>query len=740
MWNGKKRLALSPAVLFVLSSTAAAQEDQAGMLSAFDGSVEAGVGWVSEDSFQFGEYTGLDESGPYFIGNVEATMRAPYDGDSTAYFELRGNNLGLDSRSVYLEGGRQGRFSIYGEYDAIPHLRFDDGQTPFVGAGSTDLTLPAGWVQGSDTAGLTNLNASLRDVDIETKRERIGAGLKVNLNRRWELSTSFRTEEKTGIDAIAGIFGTSGASFRSSILPRPIDYTMREAGITFDYGGDRLQAQLAYNLSMFDDNKDSLTWENPWSVFQNATNDAQGRLALEPDNSAHHLSVSAGYRLGDQTRLTGSLTVGRMLQDDNFLPYTIRSDLSVPEPLPRASLDGEVDTIHATVAATTRPSRKADLKVGYTYDDRDNQTPIDTYLTVPNDTINQGPAGGIRARVNRPYSKQSHKVELEAGYRVTADTKLSASYDFEAASRELEEVEDTKEHTVGAKVRSSFAETASGSISYAYSTRIGSDYVSNLPFLVGHDDQYLNPPPPATPPDTYEQNPYMRKFYMSDRQSHLVKGGLSWFPNDRLTMGLNGSYDRSEYDATIGLTGSSYLSGTVDVGYMPTDTVSITGYVTLERIGFQQTGYERGGAAIAPNAPLDPTLFWDEDSTENAYTAGFEIAVPAIAGALDIVFDGAYSKSTIAYDIAAGSGTNNGNPVDPLPDLKSELFSVGIRGDYHATDGITLRLGLRYESFRVDDFALAGVDEVIAPGAFGLGNGEPEYDAIIAAGSVVVNF
>ena len=731
MNTSKSVLLLASLALCTWPMAATAQQGSPEVVT--NSEVEVGVGGVTSDSFYFNEYTGITETDPYFFGNIELYQRAAYDSDSTRYVEFLGRDLGLPSQSLYIEAGRQGSFSVYGEYDAIPHLRFDDGQTPFAGAGSTELSLPPGWTQGADTALLSDLNASLQDLEVKTERERVGAGFSVNLNPNWKFSTSFRSEEKDGIDTIAGIFGTNGGNMRSAILPKPIDYTTQEAEMALGYSSDRLQANIRYNLSVFDNDNNSLTWENPYSSF-NATFDGEGRLALEPNNSAHHLSVSAGYLVGDQTRLSGNLSLGRMLQNDDFLPYTVNPNLLVPTALPRDSLDGEVNTIHANLGVTTRLSQSTNLKAAYTYHDRDNKTPTDVFQIVENDSADQVPVTDDKARVNRPYSKQSHKVELEAGYRVTADTKLSVEYDFEAINRDLSEVEDTREHTVGAKVRSSLTETTSGSLSYAYATRTGSTYVSNLPFLESHSDDYL-----ATivlPDDSFEQNPNMRKFYMADRDRHLVKGGLTYFTNDRLVLGLNGSYNLSDYDALIGLTGSSYLSGTLDASYTPSDNVSLSGFFSYEQLKFEQTGYERGATAILPGDALDPLLFWDETSTENTYTAGVELAFTAIRDSLDIVVDYAYSHSNIGYDIVADAGLG----VTPLPDLTADLHSIGIRADYQATDGITFRLGYRFETFEVEDFALAGVDEIISGAVFGLGNGEPDYDAHVVAASLAVVF
>ncbi len=712
------------------------------------GEVEVGIGWVTEDSFKFGEYTGLEESGAYFVGNIEYLRRSPYDGDSTTYFEFQGNNLGLDSRSVYVEGGRQGRFSVYGEYDAIPHLRFDDGQTPYSGAGSTILSLPPGWVPGGDTSGLTNLTASLQGLEIETERERIGAGFSLNLNPSWTLSTAFRSEEKTGIDTIAGIFGSTGGNMRAAVLPRPVDYTTHQAELAVGYSTDRLQADIRYNLSLFDNNKDSLTWDNPytanaaWDPSQDFNNGGQGRMALEPNNSAHNLSVSLGYMLSEQTRLAGTVSLGRMIQDDDFLPYTVNPNLTdstglnPPLALPRSSLDGEVNTIHATLGVTTRLTQNADLKAAYTYDNRDNQTPVDTYLTIPNDSIDQGTTADARARRNRPYSIQTHKVELEAGYRLTEDTKLTAEYEFEAVNRDLQEVDDTTEHTLGAKVRSSLTQTLSGSFSYAFSTRSGSTYDTTLPYLVSHDPDYLTNTA-TLPDDAYEQNPYLRKYYMADRQQHLIKGGLTYFPSDRLVLGLNGSYRLANYDdSVLGLTDSSYGSATIDASYTASRRVSLSGFLTYDMMESVQVGWQRPGfVTILPTTPVDTASLWEETITDQGITAGFEVAWSAIEDSLDIVLDYAYSNIETEFKFATQLAG-----VLPPPDLTSELHSVGIRGDYQLREGMIVRLGYRYETLEVEDFALANVDEVIAPAAFALGNGEPEYDAHVVAGSLVISF
>ena len=111
--------------------------------------LEVGAGYVSQDSFKFGQYNGLFDKGPYGIFNFDVIGGSPYDSDGTQRYRIYGTNLGLDNRYVYGEFGAQGTYNIWGSYDQLRsnYASGDTYQTPFNGAGSNRLTLPANWVK-----------------------------------------------------------------------------------------------------------------------------------------------------------------------------------------------------------------------------------------------------------------------------------------------------------------------------------------------------------------------------------------------------------------------------------------------------------------------------------------------------------------------------------------------------------------------------------------------------------------
>src|ERR1035437_8921716 len=121
--------------------------------------VDAGVGGVSGSSSKFGEYNGLQNSGPFGIGNFDFRGGAPSDSKSTWRWQMKGTNLGLETRSLYAEFGKQGKYRFFIGYSELLANRSDTYQTPYLGAGTGNLTVPSNWVfPAVPQASATKLN------------------------------------------------------------------------------------------------------------------------------------------------------------------------------------------------------------------------------------------------------------------------------------------------------------------------------------------------------------------------------------------------------------------------------------------------------------------------------------------------------------------------------------------------------------------------------------------------------
>jgi len=73
------------------------------------------------------------------------------------------------------------------------------------------------------------------------------------------------------------------------------------------HAGDDGQVDLTYHVSAFDNNYNSLTWQNPFFATGAPT---AGSMSLAPDNEFHQLSLTGGYTLPYRSRLT-LLSIGR---------------------------------------------------------------------------------------------------------------------------------------------------------------------------------------------------------------------------------------------------------------------------------------------------------------------------------------------------------------------------------------------------------------------------------------------
>ncbi|MGZ4827209.1 MAG: MtrB/PioB family outer membrane beta-barrel protein, partial [Terriglobales bacterium] len=238
-----------------------------------DKKVEIGVGGVSDDSFKFGEYNGLQNQGPFGVGRFDLRGGAAYDSGSTWRWRLSGTNLGLETRNLFADFGKQGKFRFTFGYDELLANRSDTYQTPYLGAGTNGLTLPTNWVApkvpqvnannvnfrsfdpiagtGSviNSAGvltaptaaqltaLANIRAAdvpdFHNVDLATKRTRVDAGFNYSPDQQWDFPISFSHEHKAGRKALGAV--TSQVSENAIIMPDLIDSDTEQANASVNY-------------------------------------------------------------------------------------------------------------------------------------------------------------------------------------------------------------------------------------------------------------------------------------------------------------------------------------------------------------------------------------------------------------------------------------------------------------------------------------------------------------------------
>ncbi len=703
--------------------------------------VEVGVGFVDEDSYKFGKYTGLERQGGFAVIDLDVRRRGVYDGDSPRYWQMNGSDLGLTSRSLGFEQGAQGDYRVFLRYDQLPTFRSDSAQTMFDGAGSTNLTLPAGWVAATTTTGMTQLLPSLKDVDIEHERRRLGFGVDKRWADTWAFTTRFTHETKEGLKTVGAVIGNSGGNPRAALLPEPIDYLTRELDATLSYADPRQQFQIGYSLSLFNDRNESLTWENPYAAITDwdalaGYPTGRGQLHLPPDNQFHQVAASGGYNLSDTTRVTADLALGRMIQDQAFLPYTVNPALaaSVTQPLPRASLDGWIDTTLLNLRIASRPTPRLYWNTGYRYDDRDNKTPRDEYVYIGGDSQTQDTsATSSRRRFNEPYSYQERQLKLNAGYQLFRRTDLTAGIERKETERTYSEREEATEDTYRVGLKGDLTEMVSTGIRLSRATRHGSTYRGEEPFLSTYAPGYT-----ATVPGGWENHPDLRKYFLSDRQRDAIAWFAALTPGENWAVGVNAAYLRDDYERSeMGLTDGTMGNYTVDASYhLPSAAVTTYAFYAYEYRRSDQDGRQFSGGAVKLAQSADPTRDWSATHRDRMDTIGGGVTKTVIKNTLDLGADYLYAKSKGEVDVTAGSSL----ATAPLPASITRLNSLSLYGKYAMRRDMALRARYWVEKFRSTDWAVDNVDPNTLANVITLGEDSPDYTVHVFTVSFVYRF
>jgi len=729
-------------------------------LVTLESRAEIGFHWGSENDEEYGDYTGLERDGFSVLGSFDLRRRSAYDAELPWYVRTRGLNLGLDSRYVDALVEMPGRFALDFLFDEMPKHQTDSARTPFRNLGTNFLMLPPDWVPGTNPtpAQMSTLEASLRDVRVSHQRQTYGGGASLVLTDQIDLDGHYRRETKKGNKISSGMFGLNGGNPRSIVIFEPLDYVTHQIDSNLRYTSDLVQLQLGYYGSAFENDDHFVQWQNPFTAVGGgggydpaAAYPAFGQKSVMPDNWFHQGTASAGINLPLNSRLMLNGAFGWGRQDEDFLPYANPAIMfSNPPtlPLPRDDLDGKVTTGNASFLLTSSPLPKLDLSLGYRWNERDNQSPVDVYYRVLNDSgsagaLDQNPAN---ARINRPYSFRTHEVDADVGYEILPRTKLTLFYGWKLTDRHLQEVGESDEHTFGLKVVSRPHRRISGGGRFERAYRDNDGYDCVAPWLEGEPPQAFGTDVPGCllQPDgtqlgdiAFENHPDARKFNMAKRRRTASHLWWRFALLHTLSLGIDARYSHDDYfDSELGLTDYRTFAPGVDLSWVPTEWLSFHLFYEYEETRSKQDAIDNDGS----DYPV--TRGWSGRDKDVFHTTGAGLEIVAIPDRLTISADYLFARSRSQIDMDVNSDLT---PGLPFPDDFTELHDVSLRSELHVTRNLSVRLGYLWERLRARDWST----DRVCPGCLDFsgnsavivsGEDSPAYDAHLASFSVVLRF
>lgn len=635
------------------------------------GSVLFGAGYVSDDLFEFGNYRGMEQEGVYGAAGVDLRYRS----EDARYFIIHGERLGLDSRTLSVEGGRQGRYSVRLDYDEIPYYRASDTRTIFEGAGTPDQTLPSGWARAGTTDAMTALAGSLRGVDIRHERQTLGLSLELNRKSPWRYRVNVQQTRKEG-NAIRG----ASFIFRAAELATPVDYETTRIEAAVGYSRDRWQLEAAYHLSYFDNDNRSVRWQNPFLGINGAD---QGELAQPPENRFHQFMLSGSWRQSKWLMLSGQVAVGRSEQDEQFLAPTVNTSLVAPG-LPRDNLDGRVDTRILNLRATSQLSDRLRAKLQFGYDERDNKTPAASFVQVVADTFVSD------ERAYEPYGYERTNVGATLDYRVASDLKVTASASHKAMERTLQEVENTDTNR--------------------YSFKLHATPVSrlNVNVEVSREERNNDLDPARLGPQV---NPSLRRFHYAEKEREALRLVADLAIGSNLAASLFAEFADEEFsDTGIGVSDGRARSYGLDISASFSRRVTAHAFVALESL--------RADILGADNIEGAP---WQARQDDDFRTAGIglnfdDLPGKWVAGGLDFIYSSA--DGDIRVD-KRGS-------APPFPTLETSRMTLEASAERELSERLNLRFGYLVGKLTEDDFFRDDVAPDTVPTLLRLGEQTPD--------------
>jgi len=651
----------------------------------WSGLANLGLEDLSQGSYKYGEYTGRVNSGVYPVAGFDLHF-LDKKGD---YLHAYGTRLGLESRRVFVEGGRQGIYEINILYQEIPHYFYQSSATPFTNAGSSSLKLPGNWVPGGSTGTMPDLGASLQSFDMEKKRTIARIGIRLPPHKtHWSYNLGFQHQTQKGIEAMGGSFLTT-----STLLPEPIDYATDQVNASANYAVKLWQLKLAYYGSFFHDSNASLRWQNPFTPYVPGAD--VGQIGQAPSNNFNQLSVAGAWQLPAATRLMAMVAYGRGIQNARFLPVTINPNLQTA-PLPRSNLDGEVITRNYVLRVNSSPVPRLDLTADYTFNRHADLTPQALFPQVLTDTYVAG------SLLNYPYSFEKRSTRIDADYRVNRSVRLSVGGEHRNEQQEFENTVDTRTNSVWISSHIRPVEKVGLYLKLLGSHRVAPNYVSL--------SDVLSP-----------ENPLLRQYNIGDRTRRQGQATLSYMPVDYLDLSFQWQQNVDQYnDTDVGLTASRDTNYTINLGLQPSQHVSLSAYYTEEHILNDQAGSQNFSVAD-----------WYGDRKDVVHTAGMDVEWKNVA----MTHWGI--GASFLYQLARGEiAVMKGGAVAPFPNIVERMQGVQLYAKRELSDHLALRFGYGFQRYRSNDWALDNVGPATIPNVLTLGIQSPNYTINIVAVSV----
>lgn len=680
--------------------------------------------------------------------------------DTDTYrFGAKATNMGYRDQR-YMADYTNGKFTLSGMYDSIPLNYLYDAPLVWTGDGRGKFTLDPAVrlaIQGPTNApadgtavgvpcapglGPTTCNAAtaasaianrsiynqlLKPHDMEVLRSITNIKFNYVATPAFGINLDFTSTGRDGSMPWAASYSFNNANE----LAAPIDHRNNELKAGTEWVNTKGMVRLDYWGSYFENNIQTLTWDNPIratdfnngllpglgpydpSGYSNGNGPASGQAALWPSNTLNSFGATGMYKLLPKTTVNGNVQLTYMRQNESLLPWSLNSSINNPivlntfhglRDLPRDSAQAEVNSLNALLNFNSRPTRYLTIQARYRYNDHNNNTPhFDGREYVRLDSVPEELADDPLTPFVEGYSEYFQitrkNFDTNATFRLQDMGSLRVGYANEMFEREGRGFSEVKENTLRLGYDASLFNRATVRATFDTGSRRGDGYI-----LSGVDYE-------SGPAGT---QPGLRYYDEADRDRQRAAFIFSVNPTDMFDVFLQWSTIRDTFlgDESIpaGREQFGLLSQDVDalvagVNVNPNDTVRFG--LSWGRDEFDALQKSRNANPPPDPSWVDPARNWTLDNNEVVTTFMTYLDLVGLASAkadVRVSYEMNDSDNAFTFGGPRIPALKATNAFIPLPNVVNEWQRFTVDLKYFLTSSVGAGIGYAYDKQSITDW------------------------------------
>ncbi|MBA6390300.1 MtrB/PioB family decaheme-associated outer membrane protein [Colwellia sp. BRX10-3] len=617
----------------------------------FSGNVQVNFGYLSDDAYHFGHYSGIESNNNLFL-----STKVNYLTEEGNYAKLSVDNAGLDALKLTTKLGYYGHYQFAFAYQEIPLRQNPALLTPFQQQNNT-LLLPDSW-QYLDQRTSTLETTTWRQFNSGVDWQKLTLSWRYFTDQHLDYAINYQKLKKSGIEQFS-----AAQILNASYLPLAIDEQTEQIDAQLSYQFNDLNINLSYFLSRFSNEYQSIHYENPFSSYVAGAEMAE--IAHDPDNHAYKIRLKVNYQLLPASSLKLYAAFGQMRQNNSLLPYS--SNAFLQQSLPSNNFDAKVATTDYALRFYSRWSSRLSFRAKYQFNQRDNQSEQFIFTPVFSETYLSEPLQ------NTLYDTKKQQLSLATFWRFLPSQQ--ASIEFSQSSKTEQGISKHKTDNQG----------VTGSL------LLQSETGAQLTIRASHFNRDAQLPMRLST-QLSDENPLLQRYNLAARVQNKLSMQLSKALNEQLYASISGALSKQNYQASsLGLQNNHRYHYGADLSWQVDEKTTLSTYFQIEDI--------RSQAKASDNGSL-----WRNDTKERVDSFGLTLDIKEW---LDEKF--ALSLQAIISD--GSSATTLSSPSqDKLPEINSVWQQFNLKFSYQINPQIQAQLQYQHQRLENDDFAIDYVD------------------------------